>query len=149
MSIGTFNIRVYGIALHEGRLLISTEMGGNHAFTKFPGGGLEPGEGLADCLKREWKEELNTEISVGDLFYVNEFYQPSAFNPAQQIISFYYQVIIDSTENLVFKTIEKRWNKEYLVEFRWEPIGELLEEDFTFPIDKLVFSKLKNAYLSI
>ncbi len=122
-------------------------MGGDHAFTKFPGGGLEPGEGIADCLVREWKEEMNATIEVNDLFYVNEFYQPSAFNPAQQIISFYYNVSLVSDE-LLFKSIEKRWNKEYLVEFRWESMQELQAEDFTFPIDKIVFSKLQENHLN-
>lgn len=145
MSAGAFNIRVYGIAIQDEKLLISTELGGDHAFTKFPGGGLEPGEGLADCLTREWKEELNADIAVGDLFYVNEFYQPSAFNPAQQIISFYYLVHL-KTEISIFKAIEKRWNKEYLVEFRWENIKALQQEDFTFPIDKIVFSRICDRY---
>lgn len=126
-------------------MLISTEMGGDHAFTKFPGGGLEPGEGLADCLIREWKEELNVDIGIGDLFYVNEFYQPSAFNPSQQIISFYYMVNLQ-TEISVYKAIEKRWNKDYLVEFRWEDIHTLQTDDFTFPIDKRVFSQIEDIY---
>ena len=147
MSIGAFNIRVYGIAIKNGRILLSTELGGDHAFTKFPGGGLEPGEGIADCLVREWKEEMNATIEVNDLFYVNEFYQPSAFNPAQQIISFYYNVSLVSDE-LLFKSIEKRWNKEYLIEFRWESMQELQAEDFTFPIDKIVFSKLQENHLN-
>lgn len=145
MSTGAFNIRVYGIAIQESKLLISTEMGGDHAFTKFPGGGLEPGEGLADCLIREWKEELNVDIGIGDLFYVNEFYQPSAFNPSQQIISFYYMVALQ-TEISVYKAIEKRWNKDYLVEFRWEDIHTLQTDDFTFPIDKRVFSQIEDIY---
>ncbi len=145
MSTGAFNIRVYGIAIQESKLLISTEMGGDHAFTKFPGGGLEPGEGLADCLIREWKEELNVDIGIGDLFFVNEFYQPSAFNPSQQIISFYYMVNLQ-TEISVYKAIEKRWNKDYLVEFRWEDIHTLQTDDFTFPIDKRVFSLIEDIY---
>ena len=147
MGIGAFNIRVYGIAIKDGRLLISTEMGGDHAFTKFPGGGLEPGEGLADCLIREWKEEMGADVAVENLFYVNEFYQPSAFNPSQQIISFYYSVKLLS-EEITFKSIEKRWNREYLVEFRWEPLSELQEDDFTFPIDRIVFKQLRKNYLN-
>jgi 8-oxo-dGTP pyrophosphatase MutT (NUDIX family) len=147
VGIGAFNIRVYGIAIKDGRLLISTEMGGDHAFTKFPGGGLEPGEGLADCLIREWKEEMGADVAVENLFYVNEFYQPSAFNPSQQIISFYYSVKLLS-EEITFKSIEKRWNREYLVEFRWEPMSELQEDDFTFPIDRIVFKQLRENYLN-
>jgi len=147
VNVGAFNLRVYGIAIKNDKLLISTELGGDHAFTKFPGGGLEHGEGLTDCLIREWKEEMGADIAVENLFYVNEFYQPSAFNPAQQIISFYYNVSLLSDE-ILFKSVEKRWNKEYLVEFRWEPLNELQVEDFTFPIDRLVFSRLREAYLN-
>jgi hypothetical protein len=50
------------------------------------------------------------------------------------------------TEIPVYKAIEKRWNKEYLVEFRWEDIHTLQIEDFTFPIDKKVFSLLSDIY---
>ncbi len=147
MISGAFNLRVYGIALKNRQVLISSELGGNHAFTKFPGGGLEPGEGLADCLIREMREELQTDVSVGTLFYVNDFYQPSAFNPAQQIISFYYFMELNP-ELMAHRAIEKRWNKEYIVEFRWENLEDLQPEDLSFPIDKQVLEKLKEGYLS-
>ena len=35
---------------------------------EFPGGKLEPFEHPADCLKREISEELDLEISVGEIF---------------------------------------------------------------------------------
>lgn len=37
---------------------------------EFPGGKLEKNESLSQCLKREIKEELNLEISVGEIFEV-------------------------------------------------------------------------------
>lgn len=37
---------------------------------EFPGGKLEENEGLRDCLKREIKEELNLNITVGEIFEV-------------------------------------------------------------------------------
>jgi A/G-specific adenine glycosylase len=37
---------------------------------EFPGGKLEMGETLSECLKRELREELAIEIEVGDLFTV-------------------------------------------------------------------------------
>jgi len=43
--MGAFNILIYCIAIKNERLHISTEMGGDHASKKFPGGGLEPGKG--------------------------------------------------------------------------------------------------------
>ena len=55
-----FNIRVYGILKDsQNRILVTDEFIRGNYFTKFPGGGLEFGEGTRDCLKREFKEEAN------------------------------------------------------------------------------------------
>src|SRR5688572_3576512 len=86
-----FNIRVYGILTDENkRVLVSDEFIRGNYYTKFPGGGLEPGEGTRDCLKREFKEEMDLAVEIGDHIYTTDFYQVSAFNPDHQIISIYY-----------------------------------------------------------
>ena len=55
-----FNVRVYGILKDSNNhVLVSDELIRGEYFTKFPGGGLEFGEGTRDCLKREFKEETN------------------------------------------------------------------------------------------
>ena len=52
-----FNVRVYGIYITpQQQILLSDERIGDFCFTKFPGGGLEFGEGLHEALIREWKE---------------------------------------------------------------------------------------------
>src|SRR6202035_4232266 len=87
------NIRVYGILLDENRkVLVSDEFIRENYYTKFPGGGLEFGEGTRDCLKREFKEEMDLEVKIGDHLYTTDFFQMSAFNPEHQIISIYYLV---------------------------------------------------------
>ena len=54
----SFNLRVYGILINEqNQLLVSDEYIRGMKITKFPGGGLEFGEGTRDCLKREFLEE--------------------------------------------------------------------------------------------
>jgi 8-oxo-dGTP diphosphatase len=86
-----FNIRVYGILIGDNKqVLVSDEFIRGDYYTKFPGGGLEFGEGTRDCLKREFKEEMDLEIRVGDHIYTTDYFQMSAFNPEHQIISIYY-----------------------------------------------------------
>ncbi len=137
-----FNLRVYGLLINDlGQILVSDEFRHNHAFTKFPGGGMEFGEGFKQTLSREFKEELNIEIEVGDLFYFNENYQVSAFNPKHQLISFYYFVDYPN-----WKDIEANKHKFPLVEdgekYRWVNLKNLEIGEFTFPIDKIVAERL-------
>src|SRR3982750_257422 len=88
-----FNVRVYGILINDqNELLVSDEYIRGGYYTKFPGGGLEFGEGTRDCLKREFMEEMSLDVSVGEHIYTTDFFQMSAFNPEHQIISIYYYV---------------------------------------------------------
>src|SRR4029079_14697511 len=88
-----FNLRVYGILINEQKqVLVADELIRSMYITKFPGGGLEFGEGTRDCLKREFREEMNLDVEVGEHLYTTDYYQQSAFNPAHQIISIYYYV---------------------------------------------------------
>ena len=88
-----FNIRVYGVLINEHhQVLVSDEFIRGNYYTKFPGGGLEYGEGTRDCLKREFMEEMQLNVEVGEHLYTTDFYQLSAFHPDHQIISIYYLV---------------------------------------------------------
>ncbi|MBP9881081.1 MAG: NUDIX domain-containing protein, partial [Chitinophagales bacterium] len=58
-----FNVRVYGLLIHNNQILIVKEPIKNNQVIKFPGGGLEFGEGTIDGLKREFKEELGVDIT--------------------------------------------------------------------------------------
>ena len=86
-----FNLRVYGILINDKKqILVADEYIRGGFYTKFPGGGLEFGEGTRDCLKRELKEELGIEAEIGDHIYTTDYFQMSAFRPEDQIISIYY-----------------------------------------------------------
>ena len=99
-----FNVRVYGLLINtENQLLISDEQSGGRTFSKFPGGGLEYGEGLVDALKREFMEECNAEIEVLSHFYTTDFYEKSSFNDSQ-ILSIYYLVKEAKPLEMKFKT---------------------------------------------
>jgi mutator protein MutT len=56
-----------GLLFHQGRLLITQRREEDHlgGLWEFPGGKLETGETLEDCLRRELQEELGVAIQVG------------------------------------------------------------------------------------
>ena len=144
MEINKFNIRVYGILISkENKVLVCDEVIKGMKITKFPGGGLEFGEGTVDCLKREFMEEAALEIEVGEHFYTTDYFQVSAYNPSHQIISIYYRVnpIAEFTE-LPFDLSAT----DDSIEFRWIDIKVISENDFTLPIDKIVGKMLHKYY---
>jgi 8-oxo-dGTP diphosphatase len=133
-----FNVRVYGICINErNEVLLSDESHQEVSFTKFPGGGLEFGEGILDCLKREFLEEFNLEIAVEELFYLTDFFQVSAFSENDQVISIYYLIKADINE--LDYLIANHLGEEKL---HWVRLSELTEESVTFPIDRIVVNKL-------
>lgn len=142
-----FNVRVYGLLINElNQILISDEQEYGMQFSKFPGGGLEYGEGLIDGLKREFVEECNVEIEVLSHFYTTDFFVRSAFNDTQ-VISVYYKVKNLSPLNMMFKSVQFDFDGEgdVLQSFRWIDLSELREDDVTFPIDKHVVKLLINT----
>lgn len=133
-----FNIRIYGVCINErNQVLLSDESYRDLNFTKFPGGGLEFGEGTIDCLKREFQEEFNLEIEVESLFYLTDFFQVSAFSENDQVISIYYLIKAD------LHALDQLINDQISVEkLHWVNLSELREELLTLPIDKIVAGKL-------
>lgn len=143
-----FNVRVYGILINEDKeVLISDEQEYGMRFSKFPGGGLEYGEGLPDGLKREFMEECNTEVEVVSHFYTTDFFVKSAFNDSQ-IISVYYMVKAISDLQFTTKTAIFDFDGEgdTLQSFRWVKMSDLKSGELTFPIDQYVAELLiKNS----
>jgi len=148
-----FNIRVYGILVNDNKqVLVSDEFIRGNYYTKFPGGGLEFGEGTRDCLKREFLEEMNLKVEVVDHIYTTDYFQISAFNPDHQIISVYYyakalepitwplrQIPFDFDEQQL-KVYEATGETET---FRFIDWNEFSEESVTLPIDKIVAGMVK------
>jgi 8-oxo-dGTP diphosphatase len=138
-----FNIRVYGLLINErNEVLLSDERRNGWAFTKFPGGGLDWGEGIPDCLRREFLEELGIEVTIGELFYLTDYFQQSAFDQKDQIISIYYRVHSDATDTYSGGAPDPGTGNYEL--FRWVAIADLTAESVTFPIDRIVVNKLIN-----
>lgn len=148
-----FNIRVYGILINEQKqVLVSDEFIRGAYITKFPGGGLEFGEGTRDCLQREFMEEMNLKVKVGNHIYTTDYYQQSSFNAAHQIISIYY--FADALEPITaplrskpfyFDEQQLKMYKETgeTETFRFIDWEDFSEESVNLPIDKIVASMIK------
>ena len=143
-----FNLRVYGFLINENHeVLISDEFEFKTFFTKFPGGGVEFGEGISDALKREFKEELNADIVSSQLIYFNDYFQESVFHKDVQVTCFYYHVTCKSIDHIGVK--------QYPIPFsasgekqRWVKLAELTEKSLSFKTDQMALIALKENLFS-
>jgi 8-oxo-dGTP diphosphatase len=141
IGIKRFNIRVYLLCLvRESEVILCTEDIQGMRITKFPGGGLELGEGILDCIHREAMEEMGIEVEVIRHFYTTDFFQRSAYRHEDQIISIYYLVRP--------KGVGKSWlpqSPETGLTLRSIPIAGLHPDKVSLPIDKVVVELLSRA----
>jgi 8-oxo-dGTP diphosphatase len=148
-----FNLRIYGILINEkSQVLVSDEWIRGNYYTKFPGGGLEFGEGTRDCLRREFMEEMNLKVEVGDHIYTTDYFQMSAFNPAHQIISVYYFAKALEEIRAPLRTREFDFDEQQrsvyastgeTETFRFIDWENFSAESVTLPIDKIVAKIIK------
>jgi 8-oxo-dGTP diphosphatase len=147
-EIKHFNIRVYVIIINEkNEVLLSDEYQMDMRMTKFPGGGLKPGEGITDCTKREAREEFGQEIEIIRHYYTTDFFQKAMFFKDTQLISIYY--LARFTREPQFAVSEKPYDFEDVngsQSFRWFPLQQICADIMTLPVDKKVADMLKNDF---
>lgn len=150
MNTRNFNVRVYGLLINnKNEILLSDEEEHGKRFIKFPGGGLEYGEGLIDALKREFIEECELNIEVTEHFYTTDFFVESAFGGGQ-LISIYY--LVKPLQEFGFTLGKCEYDFENQSGdskqcFRLVPLEDLAKEQLTFPVDKYVVKLLKERFL--
>lgn len=135
-----FNLRAYMLLLNETEdaVLVADEVIHGHAMTKFPGGGVEFGEGPEDAVLREALEELGQEVEITGHFYTTGFHQVSAFRATDQLVSIYYRVKLVKPQ--VFSTLEADapGDAESPLQFRWVPLDRIASWPLTYIIDQKV-----------
>lgn len=150
MKPDRFNIRVYGIILDDSgqRVLLSDERVAGKSFSKFPGGGLEFGEGTKRCLEREAIEELGQEIEIQSHFYTTDFFQRSAFRKRDQLLSIYYLARLKESPQfpITSRAFDFLSDKDGAQSFRWHRINPELKETLRWPVDKVVAEKLVELF---
>ena len=117
-------VRVCGICVQSGKVLLINHSGMNESgeFWSPPGGGLEFGESIEDCLKREFLEETNTVISVGKFLTVREFLKPPI-----HAIELYYEVKIESGN--IKKGFDPEMDYQIIKDIQWLSFEDVLGKE--------------------
>lgn len=137
--IDKMNVRVYATIVKDGKVMSLHEEYVGEQLLKFPGGGLEPGEGVLECVQRELEEELNIKVKNIEHLYTQENFLASKFRNDEQLLSIYYTAeMIDENDLLIMDPcIDK---------IEWISL-DTEENPFPLPIDKIAFEKLKKKFL--
>lgn len=137
--IDKINVRAYAAVLKKRCVLALQEEYAGQQLLKFPGGGLEFGEGILDCLHREFEEELNLKIENLRHFHTQEEFLVSRFRPNEQLLTIYYIAEIVDVDDLIIRDacIEK---------IEWVSLDSE-ENPFPLPVDMIVFDLLKQKFL--
>lgn len=69
-------IRVAGILIRDGKILLIKHQKKDKEYWLLPGGGVDYGEEFSIALKREFKEETNIDIEVKDMVFISESIAP-------------------------------------------------------------------------
>lgn len=137
--IDRINVRVYAVILKDRKILALHEEYVGEQLLKFPGGGMEYGEGVLDCVSRELEEELNLKLINFEHLYTQENFMQSKFSDNEQLLSIYYLAEIEDENDLIIRDacIDKT---------EWISL-DAEENPFPLPVDKVVFDLLKKKFL--
>lgn len=145
-NIIRFNVRIYGILRNDqGHVLVSDELIKGEKYTKFPGGGLEFGEGTKDCLIREFQEETGIEISIKEHLFTTDTFIPSIFDNESQVLCIYYLVDSKDWHRIQASALAFDFSHGGNENFRWVAIDQLKNEStILLPTDKSVVEILES-----
>lgn len=119
-------IKVAAAVIRRGNCVFATERGYGEqkGGWEFPGGKLEPGETPKEALISEIREELETDIAVGDRIDTVEYDYP-AFHLSMDC---FWCTVLQG--NLVLKEAKTaRWlSKDTLDEVSWLPADQIIIE---------------------
>jgi ADP-ribose pyrophosphatase YjhB (NUDIX family) len=120
-----FSLRVAGIALHRGRVLLHKSV--DDEFWALPGGRAEFRETASATLRREMAEELGIEVEVDRLLFVGENFFPHDERHFHELGLYFLMHLPGDWEQLDATGSFEGREGDAIVEFRWYPLDRLDE----------------------
>ena len=137
--IDKINVRVYATIVKDNKVLVLHEEYVGEQLMKFPGGGLEFGESVLECVQRELDEELNIKVKNIEHLYTQEDFLVSKFRNSEQLLTIYYLAeMVEENELLIMDPC--------IDQIEWVSL-KTAANPFPLPIDKIVFDVLKKKFL--
>lgn len=127
-------IRVAVILRREEEILLVQHHKGGATYWLLPGGGVEYGERLEACARRELIEETGLEIAVGDLVYVSESIPPDGH---RHVVNLYFEGKVLGGRLAV-------GDERILVGAQYVPIDRLGDLDLRPPIQQELLDYLRH-----
>lgn len=84
-------IRIAVVLKQDDKVLMVQHKKNGKKYWLLPGGGLEFGETIEHCAKRELMEETNLDIDIGELLFINESIPPDNH---RQVLNLYYSATL-------------------------------------------------------
>jgi ADP-ribose pyrophosphatase YjhB (NUDIX family) len=120
-----FVYRVAGVCLHDGHVLIHC-FNGDERMWALPGGRVELLEPSVETLRREMREEIGVEVTIGRLLWVVEnFFRWEDGRHAHELGLYYLMTLPPSCPLLDTSRTFERVEEGLLMHFRWLPLSEV------------------------
>ena len=117
-------VRVCGLLVQDNKLLLArhTAAFGEGVFWSPPGGGVEYGERMKECLEREFLEETGLQVAVGRFLYLNEFLRPPL-----HAIEFFFEVKLLAGELVLVSDPEHSSQEQLLKEVKFMGVKDIIQ----------------------
>lgn len=136
--MGKIRIRIAVVIPKDDEILLVRHVKGNRQYWLIPGGGIDFGETIEDCARRELKEETNKDIKLLKLLFVSE--SVSKEYDRHLVNLFFLGHVFNPDEPLEVKGDER------VHEARYVPVDKLGEIELHPPVATFLKKAFKNNF---
>ena len=134
----SIRIRIGVIIVQDDKILLIEHIKNGHSYWLIPGGGLNYGETIEECAKREMKEETNLDISLNKFLFSSETIAPDG---SRHIVNLFFLGEITGNSEMIVG------DEERLKSLVFVPVRDLEDIEFHPPIAHLIKQNL-SSFLS-